>query len=62
MTKRCRLLNPAGGRATATNSCRLTSSSISAWLNGDPGNGQIIGDPETIIEWTGAMDQSRSMH
>ena len=26
------------------------------------GNGQIIGDPQTIIEWIGASDQSRSAH
>ena len=26
------------------------------------GNGQILGDPQTVIEWTGATDQSRSVH
>lgn len=26
------------------------------------GNGQIIGDPQTIIEWIGASDQSRSAY
>jgi hypothetical protein len=25
-------------------------------------NGQSIGDPDTVIEWTGATDQSRSVH
>jgi hypothetical protein len=51
----------AGGKLLKDNF--LTQPLAHMWLRRHlRGNGQIVGDPDTVIEWTGATNQSRSVH